>query len=225
MRRRASVLRWLAVAALAFASRCAAGENGPPAADGAPEPFAVVVDAEAVRFTVQLRSDQEVVDYQLYELGEARKLLLAAAERNGKLTTALQTPTPRFEDTSRFNISSGRDYSSAATAVELFYPIREGFNYIACAREVNTLVKGIAIPEKARFHYVVEGMTLWVADPEKNRPALLKRFADGLQAISAALGGKVKFDVSGLVAPIQERPVGDTRVELSLTPTVTMEVF
>ena len=172
-----------------------------------------------------MTTDQELVDYQLYEIGEARKHLLEAVTRNGKLTTTPNTPEPDFSRPSRFNLSSSGDPGRTQATVDLFYPIKPGFDLIACAREVNALIQGLKLPDKARYRYTIESASLWVADPEKNRLELLKRFAAEVHAMSDALGGKVKFTVSDLATPIRQQPIGDTQVELSLNPTVTLEIF
>ena len=224
VRPRALSIRWSLAATACMLLFVCAGASGKDRSEAA-GPFVVLVKADAVRFTIRLHSDQKVADYQLYEMGEARRLLLEAAARNGKLSAAPRTPSVNFAEGSSFNISSGREYANTEATVDLFYPIAEGFNYLACAREVNALIKAIPLPKDARFDYTIEDMDLWVAEPEKTRPALLKLVADNVQAMSAALGGKVKFNITGLATPIHQRPRGDTQVELSLEPVISLEVF
>ena len=217
---RLSILCRLFVVLLLCPVAARAGESAEGPASN-PGDLAVRVKADAVRFTVQITTAQDVVDYQFYELAEARRLLAEAVARNGHLSTSTYDASPSF-DSRAYKVSSGRGGSGSLT-MELSYPIKEGFNFLACGREVNALVRDIKRPEKTRFDYAITSMLLVTNDPESHRPALLKKFAEGVQAMSAALGSKVRYTIQDLAGPIHQRPVGEDQVEVFLNPRVTLQ--
>src|SRR2546428_3055304 len=112
----------------------AAGERSSPS-DSKTPPVSMPVKADYAEFTVTITTDQEVVDYQLYELSSARKQLIDTIQKNPALKAVVETPQIDLHQYSKINLASSGGGSSA-TAVSLQYALPDQADLLGISREV-----------------------------------------------------------------------------------------
>jgi hypothetical protein len=178
-------------------------------------PLAIRVKADYAEFPVMISTGQKETDYQLYELGEARKNLVQALAGNPKLKVA-QSPV-------QFNAHEGSGSSFASYSVPigqanvaLRYSLPEGADLFSCAREVGKIVRDIPIPQNALYKYALGAPILGVISTEPYRSQLLKLIFEDANQIKSIFSGATSVSISGLSDAIKQHPVDDSHVELYL---------
>jgi hypothetical protein len=187
-------------------------------------PVALRVKADCAVFPLTISSDQKESDYQLYELGEARKHLVESLAGNPKLKVApgLGQLDAREHSGSSLGLFSGG--SLAKMDVTLRYTLPDGADLISCAREVGKIVHDISIPKNALYKYSVGNPSVWVESTSAHRLQLLKLIMEDTNQIKSIFAGASNISVSGLSDPVRQREVDDSHVELYIDYRVTVEL-
>jgi hypothetical protein len=181
----------------------------------------LIQKADYASMTVTISSDEKEPVDQFRELNLAKQTV---AQEAGKYPhIKLHTGRVFLSTESKSSMMKVASYGSSSSAVvHLLYLITEKTDIFQAARELASLAKNMKAPGKASYRFST--IKLVVDNPEKYRSKLLQMIFEDLKQARLLAKKSGKVLITGLENPVLVRQADDTRAELYINYSVSMEL-
>ena len=191
--------------------------------DAKPVSVALVRQADYVAIPVTIVSEQKEPSQRFDDIRAAKRLIQDKAKENKKIMIKDGPFFLSARPASKMGfISSYSSYEQPSTAnLNIMIPLDlQVPDVFAAASEITRFVNGIKFGEKTQCN--LGQVQLAVADPEQHRAALLQLIAQDIRKTKEQMGVKGNLSVDGLQSPVIVRQLDETKVELLLNYSLTL---
>jgi hypothetical protein len=188
-----------------------------------PVSVALVRQAEYVAIPVTIVSEQKDPSIRLEEIRMAKRLVHEKATENKKFIIEdgplSLSARPMSKSGFMASYSSYEQPSTANLAIMVALDPQAPDVFVA-ASEITRFINGLKFTEKTQCN--LGQFQLAVADPEQHRGELLKLIAQDVRKTKEQMAVKGTLTVDGLQSPVFVRQLDETRVELLINYTVSL---
>ena len=191
--------------------------------DVKPVSVALVRQADYVAVPVTIVSEQKEPAQRFDDIRAAKRLIQEKAKANKRIVIKDGTLSLSARPTSKMSfISSYSSYEPPSTAhLNIMLPLEpQSPDVFAAASDITRFVNAIKFGEKTQC--TLGQIQLAVADPEQHRPALLQLIAQDVRKTKEQMGVKGNLTVDGLQSPVIVRQLDETKVELLMNYSVSL---
>ena len=191
--------------------------------DAKPVSVALVRPADYVAIPVSVVSEQKEPSQRFDDIRAAKRLIQETAKQNKKITIKDGPLSLSARPSSKMGfISSYSSYEQPSTAnLTIMIPLEpQAPDVFAAAGEITRFVGGIKFGDKTQCN--LGQVQLAVSDPEQHRASLLQLIAQDIRKTKELMGSKGTLAVEGLQSPVIVRQMDETKVELFLNYSVTL---
>ncbi len=189
----------------------------------AESPVSISVPAQYLAAEVRIEYDEEDWATKLSGIEEARRMLAAAAAREGftvRVEQALVLSAGYGQaGSSKLSISQFRGGQEAVSEVLLLAPLSEKSELIPIVKKYRDILAGLKPSRKVRVS--LGGISLGLENPEAWRTELLKKIRVHVESSAKLLSDAPDYHVSGLDEPVRVRQKGERELEVFLPFRVT----
>jgi hypothetical protein len=192
--------------------------------DSKPVSVSLVRSADFVAIPLSIVSEQKDPSQRFDDIRAAKRLIQDKARENKKITLkdGPLSLSARPSSKMSFISSSFQSYEQpSAASLTIMLPLEpQAPDVFAVASEITRFITGIKFSEKTQCN--LGQVQLAVSEPEQHRAALLQLISQDVRRTKEQMGGKGTLTVEGLESPVIVRQIDETKVELFLNYSVTL---